>query len=189
MPFLNTSTGKDPERLGVRIFRETSPNNATIVDGQARRQEWCRHPRVSIKDVTTLEFAFRIGGAHLFSLGSPRERPRWLKDWWFQGVLWSSEAPAEGPCARQSPFARRSHRKGRLWQPRGAAGPRSTRRTLKYTREVLVPYLDADDMRTCIECPFGDAAARTLGFSPTGLSPWVGLALALHDAAALRAPV
>jgi hypothetical protein len=37
-------------------------------------------------------------------------------------------------------------------------------------------------MRTCIECLFGDAATRTLGFTPRGLSPWAGLALALHDA-------
>ena len=51
-----------------------------------------------------------------------------------------------------------------------------------YTREVLVPYLDAEDMRTCVECLFGDAAGRTLGFTPRGLSPWAGLALALHDA-------
>ena len=40
----------------------------------------------------------------------------------------------------------------------------------------------ADDMRTAIECLFGDAAGRTLGFTPRGLSPWAGLALALHDA-------
>lgn len=31
-------------------------------------------------------------------------------------------------------------------------------------------------------CLFGDAPARTLGFTPQGLSPWAGLALALHDA-------
>jgi hypothetical protein len=53
---------------------------------------------------------------------------------------------------------------------------------IAYTREVLVPFLDAEDMRTCIECLFGDAAGRTLGFTPRGLSPWAGLALALHDA-------
>ena len=45
-------------------------------------------------------------------------------------------------------------------------------------------YLDADDMRTAIECLFGDAAGRTLGFTPCGLSPWAGLALAFHDARA-----
>ena len=32
----------------------------------------------------------------------------------------------------------------------------------------------------------GDAAGRTLGFTPRGLSPWAGLALALHDARALE---
>jgi len=53
---------------------------------------------------------------------------------------------------------------------------------IDYTREVLVPFLDAEDMRTCIECVFGDVAGRTLGFTPRGLSPWAGLALALHDA-------
>jgi hypothetical protein len=37
-------------------------------------------------------------------------------------------------------------------------------------------------MRTAIECLFGDAAGQTLGFTPRGLSPWAGLALALHDA-------
>lgn len=37
-------------------------------------------------------------------------------------------------------------------------------------------------MRTAIECLFGDAAGATLGFTPRGLSPWAGLALALHDA-------
>ena len=39
-----------------------------------------------------------------------------------------------------------------------------------------VPWFDAEDMRTCIECLFGDAAARTLGFTPRGLSPWAELA-------------
>jgi hypothetical protein len=53
---------------------------------------------------------------------------------------------------------------------------------LEYTRQVLVPYLDADENRTCMECLFGDEPGRTLGFTPRGLSPWAGLALALHDA-------
>ena len=55
---------------------------------------------------------------------------------------------------------------------------------MSIARESHLPVtaLDAEDMRTCIECLFGDAAARTLGFTPRGLSPWAGLALALHDA-------
>jgi hypothetical protein len=49
---------------------------------------------------------------------------------------------------------------------------------------VLVPYLDAADKRTVMECLFGDEPCATLGFAPRGLSPWAGLALALHDARA-----
>ena len=64
----------------------------------------------------------------------------------------------------------------------GCSGPVLEEDDIAYTREVLAPHLDAEDMRTDIECLFGDAAARTLGFTPRGLSPWAGLALALHDA-------
>ena len=66
----------------------------------------------------------------------------------------------------------------------GCSGPTLDAEDIAYTHEVLIPYLEADDMRTCIECLFGDAAARTLGFTPRGLSPWAGLALPLHDARA-----
>jgi hypothetical protein len=37
-------------------------------------------------------------------------------------------------------------------------------------------------MRTCIDYLFGDAAARTLGFTPRGVNPWAGVALALYNA-------
>ena len=55
---------------------------------------------------------------------------------------------------------------------------------LEYTREIIEPFLDATDMRTAVECLFGDDASRMLGFTPRGLSPWAGIALALHDARA-----
>jgi hypothetical protein len=71
---------------------------------------------------------------------------------------------------------------GRVMALAGCSGPTLDAEDIAYTREVLATYLDADDMRTCIECLFGDAPARTLGFTPCGLSPWAGLALALHDA-------
>src|SRR6185369_13019039 len=64
----------------------------------------------------------------------------------------------------------------------GCTGPLLDADDLAYTREVLIPFLEATDMRTAVECLFGDAAARTLGFTPRGLSPWAGVALALHDA-------
>ena len=146
-----------------------------------------------------LEFAFRIGGAHLSSLGSPRERPRWLKDWWLQGVLWSSEAPTERAVreailtsahrfayTHRHGFARTLRemltQEGQVMALAGCSGPTLEAEDIAYTREVLIPHLGAEDTRTCIECLFGDEAGRTLGFTPRGLSPWAGLALALHDA-------
>jgi len=53
---------------------------------------------------------------------------------------------------------------------------------LAYTREVIKPHLNARDQPTLIACLFGDAAARSLGYSPLGLSERAGLALAQHDA-------
>ena len=71
---------------------------------------------------------------------------------------------------------------GQVMALAGCSGPTLDAEDIAYTREVLIPYLDTDDMRTCIECLFGDEAGRTLGFTPRGLSLWAGLALALHDA-------
>ena len=73
---------------------------------------------------------------------------------------------------------------GHVMAQAGCTAPVLDADDIAYTREVLVPYLDATDMRTAIECLFGDAAGRTLGFTPRGLSHWAGLALALHDARA-----
>jgi len=68
------------------------------------------------------------------------------------------------------------------------AGPTLDPEDVEYTREVLVPYLDATDKRTIMECLFGDGPGATLGFTPRGLSPWAGLAVALHDARAAVTP-
>jgi hypothetical protein len=151
------------------------------------------------------EFAWRIGGDHLSSRGSPRKRSRWLKDYWLQGVLWSSEAPTERAVREailtaghrvaymhRHGFARTLRemlaQEGQVMALAGCSGPTLDAEDIAYTRAVLIPYLDADDMRTCIECLFGDAPARTLGFTPRGLSPWAGLALALHDARPNQTP-
>ncbi len=125
--------------------------------------------------------------------------PRFLKRCWIYGVLWSSEAATE-LAAREAiltavyrmAYVQRNgaartlrdmiNQEGKVMALAGCTGPVLDAEDIAYTREVLVPYLDADDMRTAIECLFGDAAGRTLGFTPRGLSPWAGLALALHDA-------
>jgi hypothetical protein len=146
------------------------------------------------------EFGIRFGADYsAFTGHSPPKLPRWLKDIWLQGTLWSSESPSEQ--AVREAILTAAHRveyqhrhgpartlremlaqEGQVMALAGCSGPTLDAEDIAYTREVLIPYLDAEDMRTCIECLFGDAAARTLGFTPQGLSPWAGLALALHDA-------
>jgi hypothetical protein len=122
-----------------------------------------------------------------------------VKDYWHAGVLWSSEAASERAVReavltaayrvayqhRHGPARALRHmiaQEGQVMTQAGCSRPTLDADDIAYTREVLVPHLDANDMRTCMECLFGDAAARTLGFTPRGLSPWAGLALALHDA-------
>src|SRR5215471_5917592 len=125
--------------------------------------------------------------------------PNWLKQYWLTGVLWSSQSPSER--AVREAILTAAHRvaymhqhglarslremiaqEGQVMALAGCSGPTLEAEDIAYTREVLIPHLGAEDTRTCIECLFGDAAARTLGFTPRGLSPWAGLALALHDA-------
>lgn len=154
------------------------------------------------------EFTFRFGTAHRPFEPDPDSPsgfrlPRWLKDFWLTGVLWSSEPPSER-AAREAillPVYRMAYvhrhgpartlqamlaQEGQVKAAVGCAGPILDEEDIEYTREVLNPFLDANDKRTCIECLFGDAAGRTLGFTPRGLSPWAGLALALHDARSAR---
>jgi hypothetical protein len=145
------------------------------------------------------EFTFRFGPDCLRGLHGPPKLPRSLKDLWLHGTLWSSEAPTERAvreailtAAYRVAYMHRHGparilremltQEGQVMALAGCCGPTLDADDLAYTREVLAPFLNAEDMRTCIECLFGDAAARTLGFTPRGLSPWAGLALALHDA-------
>src|SRR5262249_39494859 len=53
---------------------------------------------------------------------------------------------------------------------------------LAYSREVIAAYLEAQDMRTTIQCLFGDPAGKTLGFPPSGLPSQAGVAVARADA-------
>jgi hypothetical protein len=135
-----------------------------------------------------------------FQSGPPPEKPpAWMTRRWVFGALWSSE-PATGQVVREAMRAAvyrmayvRRHglartlrdklaQEGQVLAAAGCTAPVLDADDLDYTRDVLAPYLDADDMRTTIECLFGDAAGATLGFTPRGLSPSAGLALALHDA-------
>jgi hypothetical protein len=122
-----------------------------------------------------------------------------LQRGWLPGVLWAG-GPATEADAREAvlmavyraaylgehgvarTLRQRLAQEGHVLAQSECRGPTLDADDLVYTREVLAPHLDADDRRTNIECLFGDAAARSLGFTPRGLSAWAGLALALHEA-------
>ncbi|MCX6047426.1 MAG: hypothetical protein NT075_20160, partial [Chloroflexi bacterium] len=57
---------------------------------------------------------------------------------------------------------------------------------LAYTQQVLTPYRDQTGEPTLIAALFGDQAARELGYTPLGLSPRAGFALALAEARVAR---
>jgi hypothetical protein len=145
------------------------------------------------------EFTLRFGPRPLqkrFSSEAMRRR------FWVTAVLWSSE-PASARAVKEAVLAAAyrvayAHRngpsrtlrdmlvqEGTVMAMAGCTGPILDADDLAYTREVLTPFLGNDDKRTAIECLFGDPAARMLGFTPRGLSPWAGLALALYDARSL----
>jgi hypothetical protein len=145
------------------------------------------------------EFTYRFGPDHLRGRTDAPRRPRWLKDFWIMAVLWSSEPATEEAVrlavltaayrmayVQQHGYPRTLRemlaQEGGVMTRAGCSGPVLDAEDIAYTREVLAPFLDVRDMRTCIECLFGDAPGWTLNFTPRGLSPWAGLALALHDA-------
>jgi hypothetical protein len=118
---------------------------------------------------------------------------------WVTGVLWSSEPPSASAArtamltaAHRTAYIQRHGQartlrdllaqEGHAMAQAGCDRPVLDEDDIAYTRDVIAPFFDVGDMRTCIECLFGDEAGRTLGFTPRGLSPWAGLALALHDA-------
>ena len=71
---------------------------------------------------------------------------------------------------------------GRALAFAGAPSPALDAEDLAYTREVIGPHRDSEDFPTAFACLFGDAAARRVGYTPLGLSPRAGIALALSEA-------
>ncbi len=131
--------------------------------------------------------------------GAERIRGRPERRFWIAGILWSGEPPAvehvratiltaayrKAHIARHGPaHTLRDMMIQEGWAMAAAGCPlsRLDPRDLDHTRSVLAPLLEQTDMRTAIECLFGDEAGRTLGFTPRGLKPNAGLAVALDDA-------
>ena len=151
------------------------------------------------------EFEYRCGWGGVRS-DAEIKLPRRLKHFWLFGVLWTSE-PASKQAVREA-ILTAAHRvayqqlhgaarrlrdmiaqEGYVMTRAGCTAPALDADDIAFTREVLVPFLDADGKRTCMECLFGDAPGRSLGFTPRGLSPWAGLALALHDARPIHSAI
>jgi hypothetical protein len=121
-----------------------------------------------------------------------------LKRGWLTGILWTSEPPsvqqvreATLTTVYRAVYIQR-HRAARTLQAMlqqegyamsmaGCQQPMLDSDDLAYTREVIAPYLSAQDYPTIIACLFGDRAARELGYRSQGLSDYAGLALALHE--------
>lgn len=118
---------------------------------------------------------------------------------WITGALWTSEAATadaariaiataafravwilqNGPAKTLRAAIRQE---GWVLLQAGCTSPRLDEEDLAYTREVIEPFLEAGGMREYVECLLGDDAAKTLGFTPRGLSSNAGLALGLADA-------
>ena len=133
--------------------------------------------------------------AHEFALRRPVPS---AKRFWITAALWSSEGASARTLGtallsaiHRAAYVQRngpSRTLGELISQEGYAlaaagcdGPTLDPDDLTYTREILSPLRDADDMPTIVASLFGDPAARSLGLPKLGLSHWAGLALALHD--------
>jgi hypothetical protein len=121
------------------------------------------------------------------------------KTGWIIGMLWTSEEPAvetvreevltsiyRTAYIQQHGTARtlreRMAQEGEAMARAGCTQPALADDELERVRTILSPHLEATDMRTTVECLFGDIAAPSLGFTARGLPARAGLALALHKA-------
>lgn len=126
------------------------------------------------------------------------QAPKWSQQVWLTGVLWSSEAVSPGIVREATlsavyraayiirygharTLADRMAQEGWVMAQAGCVEPILGDDEVSGTRRLLADLLEADDMPTAVECLFGDVAAHSLGFTPRGLAPRAGLALALND--------
>lgn len=125
---------------------------------------------------------------------------------WITATLWAGDPPSERLVRERvrEALCRFAHvhrhgpattlgellaQEGRVMATAGCEEPTLDAEDIEYTRAVIRPHLGATDMRTAVECLYGDTAGATLGFTPRGLSDRAGLALALHDARHQYTPI
>ena len=130
----------------------------------------------------------------------PEQRPRWMTTRpWVYGVLWSSE-PASKRSAReailtaiyrmayvqQHGLARTLRsmlaQEGHVMAAAGCTSPTLDADDIAYTREVLLPFLDADDMRTAHPVLIRGQRRPYTGLLAPGVEFLCRSGLALHDA-------
>jgi hypothetical protein len=123
---------------------------------------------------------------------------------WSVGILWTSEPPSI-EAAREaaltsvyraayveqhgiaSTLREMMSQEGYAMANAGCTAPVLDAEDLAYTRQAIVPHLDATDQPTVMACLFGDEAASSLGYAGLGFSPRAGFALALAEGLELQA--
>jgi hypothetical protein len=188
--FLDALLGIDADGVGERAMQEAAPHVADVPGSYRVALVVCDDLRGGWTNRYSCEYAQR-------ACAPPPPGQSYLD--WLTGTLWVSE-PATTETVREAVLTsiyRQAHvqrqgspqslrelmaQEGHVMALAGCRQPTLDAEDLEYTRYVIEPHLDAADMRTAIECLYGDAAGRTLGFTPRGLSNRAGLALALHEA-------
>jgi hypothetical protein len=172
----------------------------------ARLPDWpgyYRHGFVIVDDLHggwtnryTTDASQRIGVAPVDSaktVASNKSRHNWIST-----MLWVSETPSATQIRAamlvnifRTGYLQRhgvAQTLGEIMAQEGAAAafagiqPHLDADDLSYSRQVLQPLLGESAYPICVAALYGDAAARTLGYEPLGLSDRAGLALAAADA-------
>jgi hypothetical protein len=177
--------------------------DAEAVAAEAVREAGARLPEVPGDLRVGLVVADDLGGGwtnrHFTEIGQKFRSGPMLRRGWVVALRWTSEPQTADGVRREvleavhRALAVRRHgwprTLGQMMIQEGAAAafagaitPRLDPDDLAYSRAVLAPHLDSDDLPVQFACLFGDAAALPVGYTPLGLSPCAGLAVALVDA-------
>ena len=136
---------------------------------------------------TASEFSYRFRGKAYHKRG------------WTTPLLWTSETPTLASIGEEvrtciyrlayiqqhgyaQTLGEMLAQEGYAMAIAGATTPTLDAEDLAYTRAVHSEHRQATGEPTQIAALFGDEAARELGYTPLGLSPRAGFALALHEA-------